>query len=190
MIKQNTTLILKTNSIELLTNEFVTPITNILTEINFNYEIKSIFEDLSKINILKYSNIIITGTALKDFEYEKINLIQIINSINEKKIPIIGICSGAQILSKYFNLDLIKNSQIGIIDLLNQKNNETIKAYALHSKTLSLNNIKEGKVNIDIKLVNNDFQNYIEYCSIDEIFHLFFFHPEIKNKELIKNLIK
>ena len=66
--------------------EFVRPLENICLKLNFKYVIKHI----SKINEINselesFSKIIICGTALKDFEYEKFDL-NLILKLQMKKI--------------------------------------------------------------------------------------------------------
>lgn len=184
-------LIVTTYENELSKFEFLQPILNILIEINIKYEIITIFDNLDKIVVSKFDTIIFSGTAIKDFKYESININEFLNKLVKSNILTIGICSGAQIISKYLDLNLIKSKKIGIYELYNLKNNNSIKSYLLHSKTLSFEEYKNNsKLNIKYVLKKtSDKKNWlIEYLS-SENFHLFFFHPEIKNKELIEKIL-
>ena len=78
------------------------------------------------IEISKFNAVIFTGTAIKDFEYESIDIAPFLNNLANTNIPSIGICSGAQIISKYLNLNLIKSKNIGIYELYNIKNDEIV----------------------------------------------------------------
>ena len=191
MKKKKKILVITTYKNKLLKFEFLDPILNILNEINSKYEIFSLFEDMNKIEISKFNAVIFTGTAIKDFEYDSIEITQFLNTLANRNIPSIGICSGAQIISKYLNLNLIESKNIGIYELYNTKNDEIIKSYLLHSKTLNFEEYKNNtKLQIKYILKERKEENnwLIEYLILSN-FHLFFFHPEIKNKELIKNIL-
>lgn len=176
-------LLISTCKYTLHENEFVKPLEQICIESQFNVILTHISK-LSKLNLETntISKIIICGTALKDFEYEQFDLFSFFEKTDTLNIPTFGICAGAQILAKHHNIQLIENKQIGIKELTYLTSEETFQAYVLHSKS-----IKENEKIESILYLESE-PEIIELCQIkNSNLTLAFFHPEIKNKEIIKN---
>ena len=201
-------LIISTCSYRLHELEFVKPIENIIKDINknlhdsntelFQYTTISIFEKSVSNNsfLQQFSHIIICGTALKDFTYLDFNSNELFSNLKNLHIPIFGICAGAQLICKYNDINLAENPKNQVITVqsiqdehkLNILKNKEFKIYALHSYT------------INKKLINNNnnlFTPILVETNQEELVQLFtiqndvgcFFHPEIKNKDIIKNFI-
>jgi len=83
-------------------SEFVKPIAKIAEK---NYEIKHYTET---IDFKKYRKIIISGTALKDNYF--LNNLDKFNWIKKTNLPLLGICSGMQIIA--LKLHLVRLPQV------------------------------------------------------------------------------
>ncbi len=175
-------LVIDINYEKLHSLEYVRPIENILKENNSNYEIKNYKEE---IELNKYSHIIISGTSLKNFAYEKhLDKFGFIKTFNGK---IFGICAGAQIISKVFGEKIIEKKEIGLIKINLNRDDKIIEnlkfpleIYGLHKKSFgsfeNFNIILKGEIEELIKHKEKP----IYAC---------LFHAEVRNKELIKNFI-
>ncbi|MGD9276613.1 MAG: hypothetical protein PVJ67_05555 [Candidatus Pacearchaeota archaeon] len=105
-----TILIIKTNKELLHDLEFVKPIEEILKKQNSKF--KTIhYKKLKKHHLAFAKKIIITGTSLHDDFFLKD--IERFNWIKNSKKPILGICSGMQIISLVFNSIIKQKTEIG-----------------------------------------------------------------------------
>lgn len=172
-------LVISTCKEKLNENEFVGPISNI---VKGSHLIKHYLE-LDEKDIEKVSKIIICGTALKDNEY--LNNFDKFNWIKNCNKPILGICSGMQILGLSFGAKIIKEKEIGMKKINIEKENklfsENFEAYELHSNSLKdLENFeiigRSDKSIQAIKHKNKEFYGII-------------FHPEVRNHKIIKNFL-
>ena len=211
MSSQKYILIISTCTHKLHENEFLLPVISIVKSLHLNYQTTHLStlekeKHLTK-NIQNISKIIICGTALLDFEYEQFSMLEAIKKCNSSNIEIFGICAGAQLIATAHNITLPPLKKIGISNLIptpfnspsklfNQLNSSnTLQAYTLHSKVLHKSNLQH---NITPLLILEENPNYIEFCSItnptttpskNTTHYLAFFHPEIKQKEILKNWI-
>ena len=125
--------------------------------------------------------ILIAGTALADNEYlKKLDKFDWLKKINK---PVLGICSGAQIIALVFGGKIIKNKEIGMIKIKgNLFGNKSFRAYSLHQNGISrLDKFdilakSEGAVHA-IKHKNKEIYGVV-------------FHPEVRNKWVIDEFIK
>lgn len=165
----------------LFKDEFCMPIANIIQQIpNTKYEIKHFSE---KINFKKYNKIIISGSALKDFEY--LNYLNKFEFIKTTNTPILGICAGMQIIAKIYGANLKKCKEIEITKTITTKQNKLFEGefdtYSIHNYSTycpkEFNIIAKSKKGIHaIKHKEKEIYGVL-------------FHPEIKNKEIIINFI-
>lgn len=169
-------LIVQISKEKLHSEEFVRPIKQIVGDC----DVKSY---LVIDSVDSYSHIIISGTALKDFEYlENLNKFDWVTE--DKKI--LGICSGAQIIAKKFGVDLVENQEVGLQEIEKIKDDliledvELKEIYSLHNKSFEL---PEG---FDVLLKN---QKSIQLIKKNNVYACLF-HPEVRNKKLIKNFVK
>jgi len=202
-MKQNILIIdpsYKKNSI--FKNEFCFPIANMIKEIpNITFEIKHYTE---KINYDEFDKIIISGSALKDFEYlNHLNKFEFIKTTNN---PILGICAGMQIIAKIYEAKLKKCKEIEITKTITTKKNKLFSGefdtYSIHNYSIYCP--KEFEIIAKSKKVQSLVSEY-STCSVfflknskiiihaikhkkKEIYGVLF-HPEVKNKEIIENFI-
>ncbi len=162
-------------------NEFVIPIENILKNENKQYDIIH-FKQLNPNLVNSYSKIILCGVALKDFEY--LNHIDKFNWIKTYQGYLLGICAGAQIIGKIFNSQIKDGCEIGLIDVKKVEEDTILKnvslneIYALHNCYVHVPDSFKLLLETTYPQL---FTNGKIYASL--------FHPEIRNKNLIKNFI-
>lgn len=175
--------------------EFVKPVIQILHKNKISYKVIHISKIKTTL-LLNYSQIIICGTAIKDFHYFKFNINSFLAKVQKNSIPVLGICSGAQILAKFLSIPLNQNSTNSIIKLKNISNceifklekNQILDSYSLHTYNLGLKDIFSNNISFSTLLVQEEHIEDIELIRI-KCFTLCFFHIEIKNKQLLINWI-
>ncbi|BFI73268.1 hypothetical protein YN1_2550 [Nanoarchaeota archaeon] len=170
--------IIYTNKEELSKYEFLYPVENILKELNIDYKVFS-YKEKIKENLDK---IIITGTAIMDFDY--LNYIDNFKFIIENNIKTLAICSGSQILTKLLGYNLIDKEIIGKYFVKVVKENKLInkdfEAYFIITKIPKIDN------NFNIYGYINDIPALFNYKNI----YFSLFHPEVLNKDIIINFIE
>ncbi len=154
-------LIINSCSDKLSEYEFIKPIKELINDEVVITHYSNVSDDL----LAKASKVIISGTALKDFDYLNSDW-SWIKSFNK---PLMGICAGYQVIARELGGELINKKLIGVF------NNH----YFLTSKL-----VKELSVNVLERL-----NNFIISFSKDGII-AYAFHPEVLNPELIKEFIK
>lgn len=173
-------LIISTCQHKLHENEFIIPITKLIKN---EFEIIN-YKNINQNNIKNYEKIIISGTALKDFDY--LNYLENFNFIKTTNKEVLGICAGFQIIGKLFNCKIRKSQEIGFINIENFKNNKllikgTYQTYCLHNNSLEINS------NFEI-LAKSQTSTQIIKLKNKEIYGILF-HPEVRNNEIINNFI-
>ncbi|HIP66635.1 MAG TPA: hypothetical protein EYH09_00730 [Candidatus Nanopusillus sp.] len=161
--------------------EFVKPLERIVQKCCEEYTVVSYREIKEGV----WDKIIITGTALKDFDY--IKYIKNFLWLQESYIPVLGICAGSQIITKIFGGKLEDYLIIGRKKVEIMKENplvpmEKIYSYFITSKVPRLNKRFEiiGKLN-GIPVFFS-----VKYTRIYGVV----FHPEVFNENLIINFVK
>ena len=150
--------------------EFVDPIIAIVGK-----AIVKRFDKVKPSDIDAASEIIISGTALADFDYLKTNW----DWLKSCKKPILGICAGLQVLALAHGGRLISEEAIGVqqvtVTEVNPFCHGTFNAYFLHTKAVQgLEPLAvSGKRVVMAKVHGKE-----QYGVI--------FHPEVMNPELIK----
>jgi GMP synthase-like glutamine amidotransferase len=180
-------LIIKTNKEKLHDYEFVKPVEDILRRNKLRFFTK-MYSKITKKDLDKSKKIIICGTSIKDFDYIKnLNKFYWIKNFNK---PLLGICAGMQVIGLIYGWKIFSSKSIGLIKVIIQ--NEILgfkdqkEVYMLHSSKLKPNRIsgellkihsinKKGSP-IGLKVVNKEIYGVL-------------FHPEVRNKDLIKNFI-
>lgn len=161
--------------------EFVSPIEDILKKIRVNYEIIHFLEiDLDVVK--KYDKIILSGVALKDFEY--VNHLEKFDWISEIKKPILGICAGAQIIGLIFGSELRKGEEIGLQKPKILKSDKILKEVNLNEIYCLHNSYVEVPIGFELLVKTK----YPQIFKKGEIYGVLF-HPEVRNKELIENFV-
>ncbi len=169
-------LIVSTCSEKLSEREFVNPIVNLIGK-NVEYELANI-SDAEKKSI-GVDKIIICGTAVADNEYLSNNF----EWLKDFDKPVLGICSGIQIIAKTFGGEIVPKKEIGMVEvkgnLFGQKN---FKAYALHTNGIS--KLSEFKILARSKKSVQAIKHKSK-----EIYGVMF-HPEVRNDWVISEFIK
>ena len=162
--------------------EFVHPISTILGSIE--HQILH-YTKCTKNTIKSFDKIIICGTSLKDHEYlENLHTFKKIFKTFSK--PILGICSGMQIICSIFNGEIVQNVEIGMTDSVTLETNGLctgeFQAYNMHTNSVS---------NLDNFIVLAKNKNIIQVIKhkTKNIFGVSF-HPEVRNENIISNFIK
>jgi len=183
-------LLIKTNKENLHDNEFVNPIEDIVTR-NELRDIRQVkakkeetrirsYKELKKEDLEKADKIIISGTSLKDNEF--LEDLEKFSWIKDCEKPLLGICAGAQIVGIVFGGKLKKKTEIGMTKLTFEKKflgiSEEKEVYELHNNYVTFGKdfeiFAKNKIPQAAKHKDKDI-----YCTL--------FHPEVKNKEMIKN---
>jgi GMP synthase (glutamine-hydrolysing) len=168
-------LIISTCKENLSEMEFVRPVA-LLVE---NHNVKH-YSQIKKIDLKTAEKIIITGTALKDFEYLNGNF----KWLKEFDKPVLGICSGMQVIAKEFGVELKDDTSIGPQKVEVVEKNKlaegTFNAYFLHTKT--------GTGNFKTLATSNGKPCIIKH-SEKEIYGCIF-HPEVMNEDIIRRFIQ
>jgi GMP synthase (glutamine-hydrolysing) len=172
-------LLISTCAEALSENEFVLPIANIVKE---NYQVKH-YTHITEEDIKASEKIIICGTSLKDNNYlDKLDRFSWIDSYNN---PILGICSGMQIISLMFGAKLKKEKEIGMIQVMTTTENPLFtgefSSYALHGN--SIFKLKEFIILAKSKTCVQAIKHKRR-----EIYGVLF-HPEIRNIEIIEKFL-
>lgn len=182
-------LIINTCKEELHYYEFVKPIEDLMKDLKIDFKtIKS--NNIKEEDFKGSEKIIITGTSLKDFNYEKKDF----SWIRKYDKPILGICAGMQIICKAYGCDIkkIPKTHIGLRKVLINENflgvTGNIEVYCLHNNSVKENKILKSQFKITIR-------NYDKTNTVESIQHLkkpiyaTLFHPEVKNKNIIENFL-
>jgi len=162
--------------------EFVLPIASIAQELE-EYSVKH-YGEVADQDIRNCSRIILSGTALKDNvtlgRPEKFRWIKTANK------PVLGICAGMQTIGVVYGAYLPKCLEIGMTQITTLTSNplfsEPFGAYSLHNYSVE---------------VSEDFEALAESAKcIQAIKHKqrpiygVLFHPEVRNKEILRRFIK
>ncbi len=161
-------------------NEFIRPITDIITQQNLKFDVLH-FSQINEKITEKYTHIILSGAPLKDFEYLK--HINKFNWLKKTKNFVLGICAGFQIIANVFAEEVIDYQEIGLNKVKTTTKNPLLKeefeVYELHNK-----GIKTSK-NFTILAKS---KNCIQAIQKDNIYATIF-HPEVRNKNIIINFL-
>ena len=176
-----TILIISTCSEKLSEREFVTPISKIVGAANQKI---LHYTECTEQNIFEFEKILICGTSLQDNSYQKdIDKFKIILTNFEK--PILGICSGMQIVCTIFGDKIIKNLEIGMVDIETLEKNSLCKgkfqAYSIHNNSV-------GNLVYFTILAKSETSIQVIKHKTKDIFGVSF-HPEVRNESIIGNFL-
>ena len=175
-------LLISTCSEKLSGREFAVPITAIVKP--EDYEVLS-YKECTEKNIFRADKIMICGTSLQDNAY--LNDLNIFKKLLlEFDGPILGICSGMQIVCSLFEDKIVKNVEIGMIEVRTLESNKLCKgkfqAYSLH-------NFSVDHLEIFTVLARSETSVQVIKHKSREIFGVSF-HPEVRNEEIVENFLR
>ncbi|MGV8151934.1 MAG: glutamine amidotransferase-related protein [Candidatus Nanoarchaeia archaeon] len=164
--------------------EFVRPIEDILKLNGIEYFVKN-YKEINKKDLESADKIIICGTSLKDNDF--LNNLKNFEWVRDFEKPLLGICSGMQIIGIIFGGKIKNKTEIGFyFEEFNKYFlglNGRQEVYHLHNNYIDFSKL-------------NDFE---VYCKGNEIIqalkhkqreiYAILFHPEIRNKDLITNFV-
>lgn len=162
--------------------EFVNPIENILKNKKIPFFTKH-YKEIKEEDLNKSNKIIITGTSIKDNKFLKdISSFQWIKSIDK---PILGICSGMQIILLIYKGKLGNKKEIGYYkenftkEFLGMKGENEV--YHLHNNYITLPkdfiSYTKGKVPQAVKHKEKEIYGVL-------------FHPEVRNNILVEKFVE
>lgn len=172
--------------------EFVKPIENILKENDVDFFMKHYLK-LTEKDLVKADKIIICGTSLKDNVF--VDNIEKFRWIKNFEKPLLGICAGMQIIG------LIHGGKLeSYLALCRHDSGEPEIGYFYENFYKEFLGVKEE---IEVYLLHN---NYVDFSEEFEIFskskvaqavkhkleevYGVLFHPEVRNKEMIRKFVK
>ena len=175
-------LIISTCAEKLSEREFVSPIANIVNTDNCQIlHYKQCTKDITS----EFDKIVICGTSLQDNNYqEDLKIFKDFLLGYEK--PILGICSGMQIIAMVFGEQIVENIEIGMIEVQVLEPNDLcsgeFQAYDLHN--YSVDNLESFNV---LARSENSIQVFKHISN--QIFGVSF-HPEVRNHGIIENFLR
>jgi GMP synthase (glutamine-hydrolysing) len=161
--------------------EFVKPVEDILKEVRVKCFVRN-YKQITKTDINNANKIIICGTSLKDNGFLK--NIKNFSWVKSTDKPILGICAGMQVICLIFGGKVNKETEIGFyFENFNKKFlglSGKREVYHLHNNFVSLpqnfENFTNSKILQSIKHKEKEIYGVL-------------FHPEVRNKELIRKFI-
>ena len=175
-------LIISTCHEKLSEEEFVMPIAEIVKSAGKDITIKH-YKEAKLAETNKAEKIIICGTALQDNEYLK--QLDKFSWLKKAKKPVLGICSGMQILALQNSAKLTENQEIGRTKIRVKKANilfqKDFDAYELHAN--GLENLKE----FEILAESYSGTQAIKLKSKEQ--YGIMFHPEVRNENIVRNFL-
>ena len=160
--------------------EFVYPIAKILK--SFEYDIIS-YKELDNSLYLNYDKIIICGTSLQDNDY--LNYLDNFNILRDLNKPILGICSGFQILCAMFGESIIDNEEIGMVNVSTIQTNQLMsgefQAYNMHNFSV------ENPISFNVLAKSDKTVQLVSHKRLN-IFGASF-HPEVRNEKIVTNFL-
>jgi len=133
---------------------------------------------------LEHESAIVCGTALKDFEYLKMDFSWLLDFKY-----VLGICAGYQVLARLFNAELSGLERIGVHDVVCVRKNPLFKGkfrvYFLHE--LALEKVPE---NFEVLAMCENEVAAFRVESEGGEFYGVSFHPEVLNPEIIERFVE
>jgi GMP synthase (glutamine-hydrolysing) len=162
--------------------EFVLPIAAIAEKIS-GCKIKHFLEVTSQ-DLNQCSNVILSGTALKDMT--TLSHPEKFQWLKEIEKPVLGICAGMETTGMIFGAQLVKCLEIGMTRIITLKENPLFSAdfnaYSLHSYCV------EASDEFEVWAKSANCIQVIKHKT--KPIYGALFHPEVRNQELIKRFIE
>lgn len=163
--------------------EFVEPIEKILNKYGIECSIKD-FRHILTEDIAKADKIIISGTALRDFEYLDVSNFDWLKDCNK---AVLGICAGAQVIAKTFGSDLENEELIGRHKVVLSEKNILIDKPEFGSYFMAS---KVPTTNMNFKILARTKDIAVMFKHRDKTIYGCLFHPEVLNQDMIVNFCR
>lgn len=162
--------------------EFVKPIQDILNTINVEFVSKN-YKELSKKLLSQADKIIICGTSLKDNSF--LQDVQDFAWIKHYHKPLLGICGGMHLLGLVYHGKIQQKQEIGLTQIEWTKEFFGMvgkkEVYELHKYVVTSSEF-------EIQATSLQCPQAIKHKH--KSLYGVLFHPEVRNKELIKHFVK
>jgi len=162
--------------------EFVQPIAKLLQRNNIEYKISHI-KTIEMTELKGVDKMIICGTALADNAY--LDHMHDLDFIATSGSPVLGICSGMQILAQVYGGSVYDATEIGMIAITVEDDGllkNISQGYALHSLAAT---VPDGFIQLGFS------ENCAQIIKHKEKPHYgVLFHPEVRNEEIIVTFCK
>lgn len=162
--------------------EFVKPILSVVEPIEPCVVVH--YLDLETAKTDRFSRIILSGTALKDFHY--LSHPEKFSWIPTSMKPVLGICAGMQTILKAYGVPLTPCLQVGMTQIQTTKANplfsSDFQAYALHSYAAADNET------FTVIAKSKDCIQAIKHKQ--KLIYGLLFHPEVRNPEILRNFMQ
>ena len=167
----------------LFSKEFISPITDILDEEVCVWQISS-YKELPSVNLAKFEKIILSGNQVMDKGPSEEERKKYFSWLLTAKNDILGICAGAQVLAQVHGADLYEQAEFGLLHIQVLEEDKLIKKelkeiYSVHSKAFT---IPKGWTCLAKTSCPQVIRKENHYAIL--------FHPEVRNKELIRSFLK
>ena len=170
--------------------EFVRPIRDILKGENAKFFVKN-YKEVNNKDLDNAEKVIICGTSLKDNDFSLSENLKFFEWIRNFDKPILGICGGMQVIGRIFNALIRKEIEIGFFrekfekSFLGIESGKEIEVYHLHNYYADFFRIRDFDC---VCVAENKVTQAVKH-KIKDIYGVLF-HPEVRNKEIIKNFLK
>ncbi len=160
--------------------EFVKPIEDILKKNKIKYVVKD-YKEVSGKDLDGKSNVIICGTTIFDNEF--LEEVSRFNWLLDFPGKVLGICGGMHVIGLIFGGKLDKKTEVGYYDEKFEEEflglTDNCEVYHLHNNYIDFNTLKEFMVFVDNKVSQAVRHKKREIYGV-------LFHPEVRQKELIR----
>lgn len=163
-------------------DEFISPITKIITKKGHEFEVIPYNSKIE--NFQSFDKFILSGSPLGDFEAN--SHLEYFKWIRRTQKPIFGICGGFQIIGQLYGFELSPEVSIGLEQVrpivTNPFFDEEIQTYQLHTKKIT------GKHHsFEVFAQNSHGIQGIQHKEA----HIYgvLFHPEVRNPKIIEKFL-
>ena len=161
--------------------EFVKPIEDVLKGLKTNFETIH-YKKIKPWFYTRADKIIICGTSLRDNRFlKKINEFKWMEKIDK---PLLGICAGMQILGLLHRGEIKKGREVGLHEILFEK---TFLGFKGRKEVYELHNFYVESPDFEVYARSKQCPQAVKHKK--KTFYGVLFHPEVRNKELIKNFV-
>lgn len=161
--------------------EFVKPVEDIVEE---GFVTKH-YNEINSKDLDNASKVIICGTSLKDNQFTKD--LEKFAWLKDFDKPVFGICAGFQLIGLVYGGEIKNHLEIGFFHEGFDKDflgfNGEVEVYHLHNNYVDFSKLSEFEVYSDSVVSQVVKHKHKEIYGV-------LFHPEVRNKEMIKNFVR